>query len=88
VLGGPLRPHQHGVQGFRLLSTHPFGVTIRHRLLSMKPGTPLVSHQHGMADWKPERSVQIQGRNVYLCTVPARADGVWDFRDGEDNTCW
>lgn len=59
---------------------------VRHRLLSMKPGTRLVSHQYGMADWQPERSVEIQGRNVYLWTVSARVDGVWDFRDSEDNT--
>jgi SAM-dependent methyltransferase len=59
---------------------------IRHRLLAMKPGTRVVSHQYGMADWEPERSVKIQGRDVYLWTVPARVDGVWDFRDSEGET--
>jgi SAM-dependent methyltransferase len=61
-------------------------ICIRHRLLAMKPGTRLVSHQYGMADWEPERSVKIQGRDVYLWTVPARVDGVWGFRDSEGGT--
>ena len=54
---------------------------VRHRILAMEPGTRVVSHQYAMADWEPEKSVQIQGRNVHLWTVPARVDGVWDFDD-------
>ena len=56
---------------------------VRHRLLAMKPGTRVVSHQYSMADWKPDQSVQIQGRDVFLWVVPARVDGVWDFSDSE-----
>ncbi len=59
---------------------------VRHRLLAMKPGTRVVSHQYPMADWEPEQSVQIQGRDVRLWVVPARVDGVWDFRDSEGTT--
>jgi SAM-dependent methyltransferase len=54
---------------------------VRHRVLAMEPGTRVVSHQYSMADWDPDRSVQIQGRDVYLWVVPARVDGVWDFHD-------
>ena len=54
---------------------------VRHRLLAMEPGTRVVSHQFSMADWEPDQSVQIQGRDVYLWVVPARVDGVWDFHD-------
>lgn len=36
---------------------------VRHRILAMEPGTRVVSHQYTMADWKPEQSVQILGRN-------------------------
>jgi SAM-dependent methyltransferase len=57
---------------------------VRHRLLALKPGTRVVSHQFAMADWKPDQSVQIQGRDVYLWVVPARVDGVWEFRDSQE----
>src|ERR687887_586555 len=59
---------------------------IRHRLLAMPPGTRVVSHQYAMAEWKPDRSVQILGRNVYSWVVPARVDGVWEFQDSEGKT--
>jgi SAM-dependent methyltransferase len=59
---------------------------VRHRVLALPPGTRVVSHQYAMADWKPERSVQVQGRDVHLWIVPARVDGVWDFRDSQDTT--
>src|SRR5687767_12529975 len=56
---------------------------VRHRILALEPGTRVVSHQYAMADWEPEQSVQILGRDLHLWTVPARVDGVWDFRDSE-----
>jgi hypothetical protein len=54
---------------------------VRHRILAMEPGTRVASHQYAMADWDPDESAQIQGRNVYLWVVPARVGGVWDFPD-------
>jgi len=54
---------------------------VRHRILALEPGTRVVSHQYPMADWEPEESVQILGRDVHLWVVPARVDGVWDFQD-------
>ncbi len=59
---------------------------VRHRLLAMEPGTRVVSHQYAMADWEPDRSVQVQGRDVRLWVVPARVDGVWDFQDAQGTT--
>ena len=59
---------------------------VRHRLLAMKPGTRVVSHQFSMADWPPEKSVQAAGREVHLWVVPARVGGVWDFRDNRGST--
>jgi SAM-dependent methyltransferase len=56
---------------------------VRHRLLALAPGTRVVSHQYPMADWTPDQSVKVQGRDVFLWVVPARVDGVWDFRDSE-----
>ena len=56
-------------------------VCVRHRILAMEPGTRVVSHQFPMADWEPDESATVQGRNVYLWVVPARVDGLWDFQD-------
>jgi SAM-dependent methyltransferase len=59
---------------------------VRHRLLAMEPGTRLVAHQYAMADWKPDQSIQVQGRDIHLWVVPARVDGVWDFQDSQGTT--
>lgn len=59
---------------------------VRHRILAMEPGTRVVSHQFSMAEWDPDESAQVEGRNVYLWVVPARVDGVWDFRDRQGQT--
>jgi SAM-dependent methyltransferase len=58
-------------------------VCVRHRILALEPGTRVVSHYFDMADWPPEKSVEVEGRNVYLWTVPARVDGVWEFHDSQ-----
>jgi hypothetical protein len=54
---------------------------VRHRILAMEPGTRVVSHQYSMAEWDPDESAEIQGRDVFLWVVPTRVDGVWDFHD-------
>ena len=59
---------------------------VRHRLLALAPGTRVVSHQYAMADWTPDQSIQIQGRDIRLWVVPARVDGLWDFKDSEGAT--
>jgi len=59
---------------------------LRHRLLALEPGTRVVSHKFDMADWRPDRSVPIPGHDVHLWTVPARVDGVWEFRDSQGTT--
>jgi trans-aconitate methyltransferase len=48
-------------------------VKLRPRLWSeLKPGTRVVSHQFDMADWKPEKTVELNGRTIYFWTIPAR----------------
>jgi len=48
-------------------------VKLRPRLLKdLKPGTRIVSHQFDMGDWKPERTIDLNGRTIYFWTVPAR----------------
>ncbi len=45
---------------------------LRPKLLKeLKPGTRIVSHSFDMGDWKPEREELIDGRHIYLWTVPA-----------------
>jgi hypothetical protein len=56
-------------------------VCVRHRILAMEPGTRVASYKYTMGDWDPDESVTVEGRNVLLWIVPARVDGVWDFRD-------
>ena len=48
-------------------------VKLRPRLLAeLKPGTRIVSHQFDMGTWKPERKLELNGRTIYLWTVPPR----------------
>ncbi|KPF70125.1 hypothetical protein IP84_03930 [beta proteobacterium AAP99] len=46
---------------------------LRPRLLAeLKPGTRIVSHAFDLGDWKPEQTARIEGRNVFMWTVPSR----------------
>lgn len=44
---------------------------LRPKLLELKPGTRVVSHNYDMGDWLPEQTRQVDGSTVYLWTVPA-----------------
>lgn len=39
-------------------------------LRQLKPGTRIVSHAFDMGDWKPEKTLQVDGRTVYYWVVP------------------
>jgi trans-aconitate methyltransferase len=48
-------------------------VKLRPRLWQeLKPGTRVVSHQFDMADWKPEKQLELNGRTIYFWTIPDR----------------
>jgi len=48
-------------------------VKLRPRLLAeLKPGTRIVSHQFDMGTWQPERKLELNGRTIYLWTIPPR----------------
>jgi ribosomal protein L11 methylase PrmA len=48
-------------------------VKLRPRLWNeLKPGTRIVSHQFDMAEWKPEKQVDLNGRTIYFWTIPER----------------
>ena len=47
---------------------------LRPKLLKdLNPGTRVVSHAFDMGDWQPERTERVEGRTIYLWTVPAKA---------------
>lgn len=46
---------------------------LRPKLLKLKPGTRIVSHDFDMGDWKPDKQVKVGTRSVYLWTVPDAA---------------
>jgi SAM-dependent methyltransferase len=50
---------------------------LRPKLLrELKPGTRVVSYVHSMGDWKPDKTLDVQGahgpRKVYLWTIPGK----------------
>lgn len=48
-------------------------VKLRPRLWNeLKPGTRIVSHQFEMGDWKPEKTIELNGRTIYFWTIPER----------------
>jgi SAM-dependent methyltransferase len=45
---------------------------LRPKILKLKPGTRIVSHDFDMGDWKPEKTVEADGKTVYFWTIPKR----------------
>lgn len=62
-------------------------IALRPKLLDLKPGTRLVSHDFDMGDWKPDEAARIPApdkyggsggeSDIYLWVVPAKAGGSW-----------
>ncbi|MGZ8485399.1 MAG: class I SAM-dependent methyltransferase [Candidatus Binatia bacterium] len=47
---------------------------LKPNLLSqLKPGSRVVSHAFDMGDWKPDRTERVDGRTLYLWTIPAKS---------------
>ncbi len=48
---------------------------LRPKLLSdLKPGTRVVSHSFDMGDWKPDKTVEVDGRSIYYWIIPEKQD--------------
>jgi SAM-dependent methyltransferase len=64
---------------------------LRPKVLALKPGTRIVSHDFDMADWKPDHSITMRsaqtGYNdrIYFWVVPAKAAGQWRWSAGGEN---
>ena len=54
---------------------------VRHRILAMRPGVRVATHQYHMGDWGPDESATSGDFYVYLWLVPARVAGTWAFRE-------
>ena len=60
---------------------------LRPKLLQLRPGTRVVSHDFDMGDWEPDRTVVVDApekrigldkkSKVHLWVVPARLEGLW-----------
>jgi SAM-dependent methyltransferase len=55
---------------------------LRPKLLEMKPGTRLVSHQFTMGEWQPDETSNFDGRSAYYWIVPAKVGGDWKLSYG------
>jgi hypothetical protein len=60
---------------------------LRPKLLKLRPGTRIVSHDWDMGDWPPDRTIKLDDpgkklglekvSRVHLWVVPAHVDGAW-----------
>jgi phospholipid N-methyltransferase len=50
---------------------------LRPQLLSMRPGTRVVSHSFTMEDWQADEVSSMDGRRAYFWVVPANVMGNW-----------
>ena len=57
---------------------------LRPTILSMKPGTRVVSHAFTMEEWQADQTENVEGRTAYLWIVPAPVDGTWRW-NGSSN---
>jgi SAM-dependent methyltransferase len=57
---------------------------LRPKILEMKPGTRVVSHQFNMDDWQADETTNLDGRRAYLWIVPAKVNGTWRILSGSD----
>ena len=55
---------------------------LRPQLLSMRPGTRVVSHSFSMEDWEADEISTLDGRRAYFWLVPANVMGTWSLDAG------
>ena len=62
-------------------------LALRPKLLQLRPGTRVVSHDWDMGEWQPDRTIRVEvpdkpvgvdkSSRVHLWVVPARLQGTW-----------
>jgi precorrin-6B methylase 2 len=56
---------------------------LRPRILAdLRPGSRVVSHAFTMNEWEADQHANLNGRNIYLWIVPAKAEGAWEAESG------
>ena len=55
---------------------------LRPTILSMRPGTRVVSHSFTMEDWEADEISSMDGRRAYFWIVPANVNGGWSIETG------
>lgn len=60
---------------------------LRPKLLALRPGTRVVSHDFDLGDWQPDKSIKVNAPDkpigmdktsrIYLWIVPAKVEGTW-----------
>src|SRR5687767_5915140 len=55
---------------------------LRPTILSMRPGTRVVSHSFSMEDWEADEISTLDGRRAYFWLVPANVMGTWNLELG------
>jgi SAM-dependent methyltransferase len=63
-------------------------LTLRPKLLDLKPGTRVVSNTFTMEDWEADETANVEGECTSWCTalfwiVPAKVEGTWRLPQGE-----
>ena len=55
---------------------------LRPKILDMKPGTRVASHQFTMGDWHPDETSFVDNRKALFWIVPAKVHGDWRLHVG------
>jgi hypothetical protein len=63
-------------------------ISLRPKILNLKPGTRIVSNSFTMGDWEEDDMVRVKDGCASYCTaylwiVPAKVEGTWQLGDGE-----
>src|SRR5918999_2128245 len=59
---------------------------LRPQILSMRPGTRVVSHSFSMEDWEADEISTVDGRRAYFWLGPANVMGTWNLELGAQKT--
>jgi len=59
---------------------------LRPTILSMRPGTRVVSHSFTMEDWEADEISNMDGRRAYFWLVPANVNGGWTLETGSEKS--
>jgi SAM-dependent methyltransferase len=55
-------------------------IRLRSKLFAeLKPGTRILSHNHDMGEWKPDKYVEISKHRIYFWVIPANIAGSWTW---------